>query len=193
MPKRMSQEEFEKRVKEYTQDTVIVISEYINKKTKVKIKCKTCGYEWDISPATLMPSNMKDNHFIGCPECKYTTTLCSYCSKEIKRLKSDLANSKSGFVYCSRECGNRHKNDLKKSLDSTAYRRNAFEKYEHKCAICGYYDMIENLEVHHIDENHNNNDISNLIILCPICHKKLTMHLFTLNELINFERNNNNV
>ena len=40
------------------------------------------------------------------------------------------------------------------------------------------------LEVHHIDENRNNNDISNLVILCPICHKYLTLHLYTLEQLL---------
>ena len=37
MPKRMSQEEFENRMKIYTNDTVKVISLYKNKKTKVTI------------------------------------------------------------------------------------------------------------------------------------------------------------
>ena len=182
MPKRMSQEEFEQRIKDYTNDSVIVSSEYQNKRTKVKIKCKVCGYEWEISPCSIMPSNTKQYSFQGCPECKYEQIECSYCGKQIKRLKSDI-KTKSGFNYCSKECGNRHKNELVKRTDSVAYRRNAFEYYEHKCAICGYDECIEILEVHHIDENRNNNSIENLIILCPICHKKLTLHLKTLEEL----------
>ena len=56
MSARMTQEEFEKRVAEYTNDSVTVISQYINKRTKVTIKCKVCGYEWEISPCSLMPS-----------------------------------------------------------------------------------------------------------------------------------------
>ena len=40
MPKRMTQEDFENRVKEYTKDSVKVISPYINKRTKVQVQCK---------------------------------------------------------------------------------------------------------------------------------------------------------
>ena len=60
------------------------------------------------------------------------------------------------------------------------YRQIAFKLYPHKCAICGYNEEIEILEVHHKDENHNNNEPSNLCILCPNCHKKITLHLYKL-------------
>jgi 5-methylcytosine-specific restriction endonuclease McrA len=179
MPKKMSQEEFQQRIKEYTNDSVIVISEYQNKRTKVKIKCKTCGYEWEISPCSIMPSNIKQHSFQGCPECKYEYLICSYCGKQIRRLKSEII-SKSGFNYCSKECGNRHKSSLIKKADGVAYRRNAFEHYEHKCAICGYDDCIDVLEVHHIDSNRENNEIDNLVILCPTCHRKITLHYYKL-------------
>ena len=37
MPKKLSQEEFENRIKDYTNDSVNVISEYVNRRTKVKV------------------------------------------------------------------------------------------------------------------------------------------------------------
>ena len=40
MPARMSQKEFEERVKEYTKDTLIVLEPYINRRTPVKVQCK---------------------------------------------------------------------------------------------------------------------------------------------------------
>ena len=52
--------------------------------------------------------------------------------------------------------------------------------FRHKCAVCGYNEDERILEVHHIDENHSNNDIGNLCILCPNCHKKITLHLYRL-------------
>ena len=184
MPKKLTQEEFEQRVKDYTNDTFEVIGPYINKRTLVKIKCKTCGREQTISPSTLTPNNVANYSFLGCLDCKYQEVECAYCHKKFKRLKSALEkDNKTGYVYCSKECGNRHKNEFVKRNDSSAYRRNAFEYYEHKCAVCGYDECVEVLEVHHIDENRNNNSIENLIILCPICHKKLTLHLKTLEEL----------
>lgn len=177
MPRKLTQEEFNLRVKNYTQDTVEVISPYVNRRTHIKIKCKCCGYEWEVSPISFIESEHKNYSFQGCPQCKYTILKCAYCGKEFKRLKSAI---KSDIVYCSKECGNRHKNNLIKMNNSTAYRRNAFDYYPHKCAICGWNEDERILEVHHIDENHDNNELNNLMILCPICHKKLTLHLYKL-------------
>lgn len=125
---------------------------------------------------------MRAGHsFIGCPECKYTELECDYCHKKFKRLKSAVSEN---YNFCSKTCGNRFKNqEFINWNDSSNYRRNAFNAYPHKCAICGWEEDERILEVHHIDENRNNNKISNLIILCPICHKKLTLHLFSLEEL----------
>ena len=44
---------------------------------------------------------------------------------------------------------------------------------EEKCERCGLNTWLDeplNLELHHIDGNHYNNDFSNLQILCPNCH-----------------------
>ena len=40
------------------------------------------------------------------------------------------------------------------------------KEYNHRCAICGG----NHPQIHHIDENPNNNDQLNLIPLCPNCH-----------------------
>lgn len=183
MPKKLTQEEFEQRVKEYSNDTIIVVSPYINRRTHINVKCKECGFVWEVSPTSFISSEHKGYNFQGCPKCKYATLTCAYCGKVFERLKSKIT---SDLVYCSKECGNRHKNEQVKQKDSSAYRRNAFEKYPHKCAICGFAEDEDLLEVHHIDENHNNNELSNLIILCPICHKKITSHKYQLvnNQII---------
>ena len=42
-----------------------------------------------------------------------------------------------------------------------------------KCENCGLEEWLGqpiNLEIHHIDGNHYNNDLSNLQLLCPNCH-----------------------
>lgn len=46
---------------------------------------------------------------------------------------------------------------------------------EYKCEICGissWQNKSISLEVHHIDNNHNNDEISNLQLLCPNCHSQ---------------------
>lgn len=48
-----------------------------------------------------------------------------------------------------------------------------------KCRLCGYKDMSRlgrnrkriALQVHHVDFNKSNNEPSNLMALCPACHK----------------------
>lgn len=42
----------------------------------------------------------------------------------------------------------------------------SFAEFNHKCAICGR----EKPQVHHIDEDPTNNDLLNLLPLCPNCH-----------------------
>lgn len=49
---------------------------------------------------------------------------------------------------------------LQKEIDST-------------CPFCGNED-VGHFQVHHIDETPSNNEIDNLILLCPNCHSKIT-------------------
>jgi 5-methylcytosine-specific restriction endonuclease McrA len=50
------------------------------------------------------------------------------------------------------------------------YRKLAFAAYPPICTYCGF-GVPEVLEVAHLDGNRDNNDIENLAILCPNCHK----------------------
>lgn len=47
---------------------------------------------------------------------------------------------------------------------------------EHKCEKCGIGEIWNGeplvLQVHHIDGNHTNNRVSNILILCPNCHSQ---------------------
>jgi predicted restriction endonuclease len=57
------------------------------------------------------------------------------------------------------------------------YRRYALRTYGEKCELCGYNKYKEALEVHHIDKNRRNNNIKNLMVLCPNCHRLLTLKI----------------
>ena len=41
------------------------------------------------------------------------------------------------------------------------------------CPFCGNKD-VDHFQVHHIDENPSNNELDNLLMLCPTCHSKIT-------------------
>ena len=59
------------------------------------------------------------------------------------------------------------------------YRKLAFEEYNPLCAHCGF-GIPSVLEVAHIDGDRKNNNIDNLIILCPNWHKMLDLNLISV-------------
>jgi 5-methylcytosine-specific restriction endonuclease McrA len=50
------------------------------------------------------------------------------------------------------------------------YRKRAFGKYPAICVHCGF-GIKEVLEIAHLDGNRNHNELQNLAVLCPNCHK----------------------
>ncbi len=63
------------------------------------------------------------------------------------------------------------------------YRKLSFEKYDPLCAHCGF-GIPAVLEVAHLDGNRANNELSNLAILCPNCHKMHDLDLISTETII---------
>ena len=63
------------------------------------------------------------------------------------------------------------------------YRKLAFEKYDPLCAHCGF-GVPSVLEVAHLDGNRANNELANLAILCPNCHKMHDLDLISTETII---------
>ena len=106
---------------------------------------------------------------------------CDMCGKLYSAKPSKLRIS--SFHFCSRECkdkAQRISSGVKfDSLRpkhygsgdaSSRYRKIAFAALPHICADCGWEQIPNILEVHHIDRDHGNADIDNLVLLCPTCH-----------------------
>ena len=91
--------------------------------------------------------------------------ICPTCAKEFTTTK----NSKEKTT-CSRSCANSYFRSGKNHPNYLGqnYRIKAIEEYGHSCVICDEKNIIE---IHHLDENHQNNDINNLIPLCPTHHR----------------------
>lgn len=53
-----------------------------------------------------------------------------------------------------------------------SYRERALKHYGAKCKYCSY-SVLPVLEVHHIDHNRKNNNIKNLMVVCPTHHKEV--------------------
>lgn len=158
--------------------------------TMKKVNCVVCGKEYEIELKRYNGKIKEGSAFYCSSECRNhkgsVKCQCAHCGKEIWKTKSQYARSKTGNVYCSRSCATSKNNMLFKSGENNpnfkggSYRSNALNIYEHKCCVCGYDEDERILEVHHIDENHSNNDISNLCLLCPTCHRKITLQYYIL-------------
>lgn len=57
-----------------------------------------------------------------------------------------------------------------------------------KCPNCENTD-VGHFQIHHIDENPKNNQIENLILLCPICHSKITKKDIQIEEVKKWKNN----
>ena len=60
-----------------------------------------------------------------------------------------------------------------------------FQEREYRCECCGitnWNGQEIKLQVHHIDGDHYNNDIENLMILCPNCHSQTDNWTYKKNQ-----------
>ena len=105
---------------------------------------------------------------------------CEVCGMSVYKSLTQLNHSKSLKFFCSKSCqtiwrnkqysGPYHK--LWKGGISNSFYRDILDrnKIEKTCKLCKTKDMRV-LAVHHIDHNHSNNKIDNLVYLCNNCHQ----------------------
>lgn len=104
---------------------------------------------------------------------------CSFCSKSFISTKSRKNKTKTNHLFCSNDCKYKAASSLTstystgpapKEIGLSTYRNRALIMLKNECVRCGYHEHVELLDVDHIDSNRQNNDISNLQILCVMCH-----------------------
>jgi hypothetical protein len=158
-------------------------------KNGINKACLGCGTEF------YVPAYRIDTAKFCSLECQnhkqYTnrsTFNCEHCKKEF--LDSPSRKTRR---FCSIECKNALAQDNKErrkrskslsklnrgSTSSRSLRKHIFRIKEKKCEICGYDEYDFCLDLHHIDENPNNNILDNIAILCCMCHKKLHKGIIT--------------
>jgi hypothetical protein len=167
----------------------VMEDKYGKRRTFVYIQCSCCKkYFWK-PKKRLVRGN---NHFCSmkCRD-KYRITsisvVCSCCNENFIRTPSKLKFSRSGLFFCSRQC-----KDKAQTIDvgilkipqytdgKSVYSNRAKKEYGCKCSHCGYNEFEQGLEVHHIDGNRKNNELSNLIVLCALCHRLVTNKVFRI-------------
>lgn len=151
------------------------------------IKCDFCGKEFD-KPTQQVKQSRKRGYKMYCsPMCRYKggriQCTCANCGKELWKTPSEIKRSKTGNVFCDKSCACSYNNSHFRTNENNPNWKGgrvganthiilARRNYQQKCAICGC-DDLDMLEVHHIDMNHENNEMDNLIILCANHHAKV--------------------
>ena len=97
---------------------------------------------------------------------------CEACNTEFEvKEREKLFPSKEKY-FCSRNCANSTGGKAKAKkhhYDEVAtYTTIVWRHHEKKCVICGEDKIVA---VHHLNENHNDNDPKNLVPLCPTHHQ----------------------
>lgn len=109
---------------------------------------------------------------------------CLNCSSEISRK----------YKFCSHQCNKSYNkkvifNKIENgdiTIDERQYKKYLIVKYGEKCMECGWCDTNKKtgnipIQLEHIDGHSENNNLSNLKLLCPNCHS-LTNTFGALNK-----------
>lgn len=119
-------------------------------KAQRRIPCRFCGI--------LRVLGNIQKHESSCYLHPKNLTPCDVCGQPIKHFQKNAGT-------CSHACSNKK---FKRTKNPKRYTTICFRHHEKKCVICGEQKIVE---VHHLDENKNNNDPSNLVPLCPTHHQ----------------------
>ena len=90
---------------------------------------------------------------------------CPVCGETFKTKKGHPREK----TTCSHACSNtfHRTREMHPNWKGGSYRSICFAENTKKCIICGESRMVE---VHHFDEDRTNNDVTNLVPLCPTHH-----------------------
>jgi len=93
---------------------------------------------------------------------------CFSCQKKFDVKEREKLFPQKNKYFCSRSCANSMGGKAKVAkYGISSYVTVAKKYFSEECAVCGENRV---LDVHHIDENRNNNSPENLIFLCPNHH-----------------------
>lgn len=85
------------------------------------------------------------------------------------------------YLFDNNKIGKQRKKSIRKTIP---YKIKALLQKEinSKCPFCDNKD-VGHFQIHHIDENPSNNEFDNLLMLCPICHSKITKKEMTTKDV----------
>jgi hypothetical protein len=157
----------------------------------VNLNCNACNKEF------YVPDYRKNTAKFCSLECqnhkqydKYIFN-CLSCNKKV--ITSPSRRNYKNKKFCSLDCRTKLRMDIKERRKAQkawvrlnrneigrTLRVDVFALKNKICEICGYYEYDFCLDIHHIDNDPKNNVLSNLAVLCCMCHRKLHKGLVML-------------
>ena len=119
-----------------------------------KIECQFCSKQI----ASTVIKRHEDTCYLNPKNIKN----CEVCGKIIINYKENAT--------CSYACSNKkfRSGPDNANWSEDSYRSTCFHHHKKECIICGENNIVQ---VHHLDENNQNNKPENLIPLCPTHHQ----------------------
>lgn len=135
----------------------------------MKLDWSDCGYRRKIIKEFIKTHDIDTSHFnMQIKKKKYEKIVknCPICESQFSTRKHP---TKEG-ITCSKSCAATwfRTGEDNPNWKNKSYRNIAFRFHGKKCAVCPESKI---LDVHHIDENRENNTKDNLIPLCPTHHR----------------------
>ena len=118
-----------------------------------KVQCQYCKDE-------VVVSN-RNRHEAACYLNPDNIKLCEVCETPIKDYKKSKGT-------CSHSCSNKFFSHLRNKPENySRYTTICWKEHKKECVVCGEDKVVA---VHHMNEDHTDNRIENLVPLCPTHH-----------------------
>ena len=137
---------------------------------KIK-KCDNCGKEFEYRGR----HGTRNKHFFCCHNCyiefktKKVEVPCDLCGKTFLKKRSDIWRSKNNF--CCEECYRDYMSLTRQSKDGLKY--DGKPVYRLMIGLEQGRELTSEELVHHIDGNHKNNALSNLVVVTRSEHHRI--------------------
>ena len=143
----------------------------LSRPKKIKIQCQTCHITFKAYAHAKR---------------KYCSDKCMYANIEWRKKQQQQQHTLQTRIHLGQQSHQRNAGKNNPNYKHGIYMLYATLKKQANgiCQECnqGIKNNLSFLDIHHKDENRQNNNIDNLIMLCPNCHRK--KHLSTTSTII---------